>query len=219
MGWFKTTLWTEVRAAGSGDAKASQSVVERYRPVVVAYLIKRGRRPDDAEDLAQDVLVRLFTRGRLAAADRGLGRFRSYLLGVARNVLRESLRREQAQKRGGGQAPLSLAELEIDPAQPESSDEAFDACWLEGLMSRALDRLQAGSPRHYDLLQRTLSGQTPAQIAAATERSAGSVRVDLHRARKKLGDALRAEIATYAGSASEQAEELALIVAHLGQSL
>lgn len=219
MGWFKTTLWTEIRAAGAGDTQASEAVVERYRPVIRRYLLKRGSNHADAEDLAQEVLLRLFTQGRLAGADATRGRFRSYLLGITRNVLHETRRRAQALKRGGGAAPLSLADLETEPPAEEGDEAAFDACWLEALMGRALEALRQRSSRQYDLLKFTLADQSIAEIAAATGRTANAVRVDMHRARKRLGEALTAEISTYTNSSTERAEELAWLTGHLGQAL
>ncbi len=207
---FETTLWSRVEAAGTGRASAADELAGRYRPALVTWLTRhRGLSADDAEDLAQDVFVRLFSRDLLARADRDRGRFRSWLLGVTKNVLRERRERETAGKRGGGARPAALDDV-AEPAAAAESDDDFNAVFFGRLLDRALDELHRASPRQSEVLRlrvrEKLSGEA---IAARLGRTEGQVKSDLHRARERLARSIRAEIAAYASTPEEAADDLA----------
>ena len=215
MSQFRTTLWTRLHAAGAGDESALDAFVRRYRPPLVSFLSRRGLSPSAAEDAAQDVFLRLLRRDLLLQADASKGRFRSYLLGIALRVLSEQRRRDRAEKRGGGwdQVPLES----VAPASREAEAE-FEACWLQELMRRALAAVESGSPSLHEMLTYAAQGLGPSEIAAQTGRSPGAVRVALHRARKRLADELKQEVARYCSSEEEFAAEMQAFSRFLGES-
>ena len=57
---FPSTLWTLIRSAGAGRDAAVTDFVTRYRPAIVRFACRRWLDAARAEDVAQEVLVRVF---------------------------------------------------------------------------------------------------------------------------------------------------------------
>ena len=71
---FPTTIWTTIHQAGEQDTVALQDVAQRYRQPVLEFIRRRGFNGNDAEDICQDVFVRVLQGRVLAKADRQRGR-------------------------------------------------------------------------------------------------------------------------------------------------
>lgn len=215
MSEFQSTLWTVIRDAGRGEERALREFVLKYRAPVAAYIARRGW-ARDAEDLAQEVFLRLVQDGVLAKADPSKGRFRSLLLAVTRHVVGHHVERERAQKRGGGQ----VGSLEgIDVARPEA-DEPFDREWVAHLLEVALARLAREHENYHEAIRLALlEGKPWAQIAGALGKSEGDVANYIHRGKRKLVDYLQDQIRDYSASHQDYAEELAHLARLFPKSL
>jgi RNA polymerase sigma factor (sigma-70 family) len=90
-----------------------------YRGVILGWCQHRGLPPEDAEDLTQEVLLKLFQQLPHYRHDPARGRFRSWLKTVVNNALSDFWRRQQRRPEHaiGGTAFLeqqgSLAALEV----------------------------------------------------------------------------------------------------------
>ena len=85
-----TTRWSLIRQAHMVDrdaAEARKALVLRYAKAVRSYVGGMLRNREDADELAQDVVVRLL-KGDFAGADPTRGRFRDLLKTAARNMVR-----------------------------------------------------------------------------------------------------------------------------------
>src|SRR5262245_35208350 len=137
---FPTTLWSTLLTR---PHDAREAVFLRYRTPIYSFICNQGFDVNDAEDLTQEVFLRVCREEFLRAADRDKGRFRSLLLAVTRNViLKEYEKRAQRKK----QPP--------PPKPPETDDPGFDMLWVQNLVNLALERLMAegteGGPRAYE---------------------------------------------------------------------
>ncbi len=186
---FPTTIWTTIRQAGELDTAALQDVAVRYRQPVLEYIRRRGFQGNDAEDLCQDVFVRVLQGGVLAKADRNRGRFRSLLLSVTMHVILDRLRKKR-------EIPVE----DLEPPQRET--EAFDQVWALHLTERALERMRDEGSPYYDVLEGHLSGQS-------------QNRNKLWIARKKLAAQIRREVAYTCATPVDVEEELAYLGRYL----
>jgi RNA polymerase sigma factor (sigma-70 family) len=200
---FRTTLWSRLGEAAGGQPSALDDFARRYRPPVVAFLKGRGLSLADAEDVAQEVFLRLLSRDLLARGDASKGRFRNYLIGITLRVLSERRRHEGALKRGGGKRHVSL-----DEAPPPSVLAEFESLWLQELVQRALVCVEQASSLQHQVLSLAAEGLAPSEIAARTGGTDGATRVALHRGRKRLGQAIREEVAAYCSTKEEYTLEL-----------
>ena len=90
---FQSTICSRIRLVQQNDSRAVGDFVGRYRPVVVRFVRNAGFTEADAEDLAQEVFKRLLADDVIRKAEEDKGKFRSFLLAVTRNVIREARRR------------------------------------------------------------------------------------------------------------------------------
>jgi RNA polymerase sigma factor (sigma-70 family) len=146
---FPTTIWEDISSARKGDERELDHLLGRYRAPIVGFLRWKGCREHEAEDLAQEVLLRVSQPGFLQKVDPAKGRFRSLLLAVTRHVISEQARHENAERRGGGAHVLresdmaeTTANLYEKVAAPMPDDSVFDQLWVSELVSRALRGLE-----------------------------------------------------------------------------
>lgn len=205
---FNSTCWQMIDAAARGEREAMEALVDRYRPPIKSYLQRCGWSEADADDLAQEVVVRLWERV-VPQADAERGRFRGLLLTVTRNVAREHWRRGQAQKRGGDQAHVPLEEAR-DVELP--SESVFDREWLAYLLTRALGRLQREHSSYHAALSATLlEGLSYSEAAAKLGVNETKVRNGVHRGRQKVMGYLAEQVDEYAGGRAEHETEMGLL--------
>jgi len=189
---FQSTLWTVIRGADRGEEAALREFALKYRGPIVAYIARRGL-PNDAEDLTQEVFLRLLQDRVLAKADPSRGRFRSLLLAVTRHVISHHRERESAQKRGGGNV-RGLENVDVSSQEP---DESFDREWVGHLVEVALARLAREHPNYHEALRRSV-----------LEGESGIDHNLVHRGKKKVADYLREQIQEYSLSREDYEAEL-----------
>ena len=223
---FPSTRWTLLaQATMTGDAAGQEALsrlCENYRPPVVAFLNHKGVAPSEAEDWAQELFARLLTSRAWKRADPEKGKFRTFLLGILRNVMKSQHARDCAQKNGGGQAVLSLDALQDESAWEPSQEEEepcfeFDRAWAVRTLRSAFDSVRdtwhrAGKERAFQTYSRFLPGsQLPASYedaAAELGMEEGAVRTAVSRLRFELGEALRHQVALTVASSEAVDDEL-----------
>jgi len=201
---FQSTLWTLIRGADRGDEAALREFALKYRAPVVSYIARRGF-AGDAEDLSQEVFLRVFQDRVLSKADPSRGRFRSLILSITRHVIGHHVERQLAQKRGAGQVqPLDG----VDPASSDP-DESFDREWVGHLIEVSLARLAREHPPYHEALRRfLLEGSPVAAIAESLGKTEQDIHNHIHRGKKKLADYLREQVRDYSASREDYDEEL-----------
>ena len=234
--FFATTRWTVVLAAGQRRTpqadRALEELCRAYWYPLYAYIRRRGRTREDAEDLTQAFFAQFLEKNGLANVRADQGRFRAYLLACLKHFLANEWDKAQAQKRGGGALHLPLdwqtADGQFQAATPAASpDQAFDREWAVALLRLVIGRLEAecaaaGKAAEFTALKPFLmpglSGASCAQVASSLGWQEGAVRVAAHRLRKRYRELLREEIAqTLARPEFIEAETRALLEA-FGQS-
>lgn len=184
---------------------------------MLRYLELKGAGPQ-AEDLAQEVFLRLLAGPALERGLQARSTFRAFLLGLTHNVLLEHWRAARALKRGGGVTHVPFDLAEHDSAAPSQEADVFSRCWQEHVLRLALEQVREEHPRHGELLTRSAQGETPARIASELNRPLGQVRVDLHRARNRLAQRVREEIARLSSDRAEYELEVAALLQRLPSS-
>lgn len=228
---FPATEWSLLaRATLNGETAAAASLAEfcrRYREPVVRFICRRGTAPADAEDLAHDFILHLMEKSVLRRADPARGRFRSFLIGALVRFLRDAHQRRTAQKNGGVNPPVSLAELElagVEPALPPEDAAAFDREWAFALLQMTLEGLKRDYERDDQAAAfAVLSAYLPGSVAPpAYEESAARLgqplaafKTDVHRLRKRFRERLQREVAATITSPEDIESEFS----YLGQVL
>lgn len=164
-----------VDAAKAGDEAALAELYSLYFPRVYRYILARMGNPYDAEDLTEEVFLRV-----LDAIERFQWReapFSAWLFRIAHNAVISQRRKDGAR---GRSSPLSEA-LPVDSQGPEEMVENRLA--LNEIM-KAAETLPEAQRRVISL--RFAAGLTVAETARAMGKGEGNVKVIQHKAIAKL---------------------------------
>src|SRR6185503_19506545 len=179
---FATTRWTIVlRAAQDASPEGLAALTEVCRGYwypLYAYVRRQGFDPHTGQDLTQEFFAKLIEKKYLTGADRQRGRFRWFLITAFKCFLANEFDRVSAQKRGGGERPLSLEQMTAEeryaqePADTMNADLIYDRRWALDLLARARARLEeeyntGGKARRLELLCQFLPGEQPSASQAA----------------------------------------------------
>lgn len=172
--------------AQAGDHQAFAQLYSMHKRRIYSLCLRMVGNVAEAEDLTQEAFLQLH---RKIATFRGDSAFSTWLHRLAINVVLMQLRKK-------GLSLISLDEA-MEPAPEEGPGRSFGAPdpTLSGAIDRlALERAVAGLPAGYRLIfiLHDVEGFEHNEIAAMLDCSIGNSKSQLHKARLKLRDALRA---------------------------
>lgn len=166
-------------AAKRGDAAAFTLLVRRHERLVHGYLRARLATAADLDDLCQEVFVRLYT-GRTTPAERATAGLRPWILGIARNVLREHGRAAKRREHAWTELCLEIeSRAEADGADAGRFDEAI------ARLPGCLDGLGPSARQAIDLYYGG-GGARLRDVAMQMKRSEGAMKLLVHRARQAV---------------------------------
>ena len=218
-------------SAGRESAPALAELCTAYWYPLYAYARRKGRSPEEAEDLTQGFFAELLAKNWVVAADREKGRFRAFLLTAFKRHMGHERAKARAVKRGGGRAPLPLdfedgeRRYSLEPTHDLTPDRIYDRRWALTLLGRVLDGLEAemcasGRADLFAALRPHLTGEPDAaayrEIAARLGMSEGGLKTAAHRLRSRYRDRLRAEIADTVTDPADVEPEIRHLLEALG---
>jgi RNA polymerase sigma factor (sigma-70 family) len=166
---------------------AWQEFHARYAPAVAGFARNMGAKPQEVDDLIQDVMLGFYAHAPAFVYDPAKGRFRGYLKVCVFRALRERLRNNAKFK------ALPLEEVPEDDAQVE---ELWSQNWAHELLNRATQTVRTAYDNNNTFRafeMHVLQAKPVDEVAAALNMSEASVykakqRVTaaIHRAFKTL---------------------------------
>jgi RNA polymerase sigma-70 factor (ECF subfamily) len=166
-----------LRRIAEGDERAFATFYRAHLDAVVAYLRRRVPEPELAFDLAAETFAAVVTG---AGSYDGSGAPAAWLFGIARNKLRESLRRgrvEDAARRALGLEPIVFEDAAILRVEERAAAGGPE---LERLLRSLTEETRAA------LLARVVDGLDYDEIAARLQCSEQVVRQRVHRGLGRL---------------------------------
>jgi DNA-directed RNA polymerase specialized sigma24 family protein len=233
--WFATTHWSVVLTAGDSSAPGARAALERlcrtYWYSLYAYIRRKGRSPQDAQDLTQAFLASLLARHDFARAQPAKGKFRSFLLAALNHFLCDDWDKARAAKRGGGRSPLSLDETtsegryRLEPVDEMSAEKIFERRWALTLLEQARARLgqeyeAAGKAELYKrirVFEAGDKGPACAEVAAALGIGESTLRSHIFRLRRRFAQLVREEIAHTVSTPAEVEDEIRHLLSVIAQ--
>ncbi|GAA5494550.1 RNA polymerase sigma-70 factor, ECF subfamily [Rubritalea squalenifaciens DSM 18772] len=227
---FQPTRWTlvqRVKDACAGEAQeALNELCGMYWKPLYAYARGYGRSMEDAEDVVQGFMAKGVEKALFAAADREKGKMRTFLLTAFKRYLRDEHAKSIAVKRGEGK--VDTMDIAAEEARWEDSDAedptlSFDKRWALIVVESAREQLRKkyyreGKEDFYEALAQCLTGELDGgyqEVADQLGVSLSSVKVGVHRMRKRFGEMLRAEILETIGEGEDPDDELKYLIAVL----
>jgi RNA polymerase sigma-70 factor (ECF subfamily) len=167
----------------AGDLEAFAEIVERFQDMVHGLALSILRRPEDAEEAAQDAFVKLFRARDQFDSSRSL---EPWLLRIAGNACRDKLRRCRAANLPTARTDDGDLLLELpDPRQVQGAARHAVDHSVRGELEQLSDKVRLPLELKY------LRGLTNQQIAEALGVSVSSVKVQLARGKDILASRLQ----------------------------
>ena len=161
-----------------GDEGGATGLVTRHGRALARFLAASGAPPSDVDDLVQETFLRAF---RSVAGFRGQCQFRTWLLTIGGNVLKDWGRRA---------ARAKVVPLDDDlPAGGGTPHDDAVAAEAEGRLLAALRELPRLQREVF--LLRAQQGLEYDEIASALDTTPGAARVHYHHAVKRLKEQLQ----------------------------
>jgi RNA polymerase sigma-70 factor (ECF subfamily) len=172
-----------IRRAQGGDLEAFCRLARVYERRVYALALHYCRRPEDAEDLSQEVWLKAF---RSLGGFRRESAFYTWLCRITVNTFLNH-RRSGAVTRDGEKAAVRLDSLEDLLEEPSGVGDAEDDIQRKVLAGRVMSALgELTEQQRLIFLLKHREGLTCREVAEATGCSVGSVKKSLFRSLEKL---------------------------------
>lgn len=234
---FPLTRWTLIRRVQKGGGqeatKALDEICREYWYPIYAFARRQGFPRQDAEDVTQIFFQRLIASETIQAAQQEKGRMRTFMLSLLKKVISNRLRDAATEKRGGSPAAtISFEDMQAEErylreaSEVHDADAFFDRAWAEGVLGAAEKKLRddyvsADNGSAYDQLRGFLPlGENATPYASAAKKlgiNEGTLRLQVHRMRKRYAKLIEAEIAQTVDNASEVKAELEYLMTVVGQ--
>ena len=171
-----------VRAARAGDADAVGSLFDLHYSTIFRFIYVRTGRVEDAEDLAQEVFVRMV--GAIERYQERGAPFRAWLLQIAANLVRDHYRRR------GTRPPASSTDAPgFDIAGDDDPTETVARQLALRDVAKAMEKL---SPAEREVMQLRFGADlSVAETAAALGKNENTVKQLTFKALGKLRKALQ----------------------------
>jgi RNA polymerase sigma-70 factor (ECF subfamily) len=170
---------------GEGDHQAFRQLVERHQNAVIGTVAKMLGNPSEAEDIAQQVFLRIWRNAKRYRPD---AKFTTYLFTITRNLVFNETRRKSRKKE------VSSDEREENSNQlvAASPDRQPDAEILQAELQGAVDAAIASLPeaQRMAVVLRRYEQLSYEEIAAVLNLSVSAVKSLLFRARTSLRESL-----------------------------
>ena len=176
-----------LRLRDRSDLNAWREFSEIYQPLVFRLAQSKGFQHSDAQDIAQEVLVRVAGALERWEPDETKGTFRGWLYRIARNLMIDFLERGKRHPLAGGASGIvKLVEQQADKASMES--QTFDTEFRRQVFAWAVDRIRPSfQDTTWQAFWKTAVGEhSAADVAAELGMSIGAVYVARARVMKKL---------------------------------
>lgn len=175
--------WVRLIAAGGAAAeKAVVSLFREYRRPLLAFLIRHGVPPDQAEDVLQEAFIRV-VRG--ASGFRAEAAVSSWLYQIARNLAVDLARTPKREEQLDDEGWSYVADRVACTNEAEAA-QAIDDCVNQGFAAFARQH-----PERAEALRRAaLDGWSVREVAQFLSRTEAATREYLSQVRKRLREYL-----------------------------
>jgi RNA polymerase sigma factor (sigma-70 family) len=155
-----------------------------YRPMLFGFLRKQGLDEFDANDVVQDIFVKLL--GKIDTYDRTRCKFRTWLFGLALNTLIDKARRKTTYNKALDGWARNV--LQATPTDSVKMAEAWGKLHRTKILKHALEtvRVRTSTRTWACFEQRILRDRPGAEIAKELDITANVVFVNAHRVLKQV---------------------------------
>ena len=193
----KAAFLLTLQRAKEGDRKAFEEIYQLYHRRIYNAVYGMLSDPDDAQDVTQDVFIRLHDALPTLRADEA---FSTYLYRIALNLCRDRARRKKRVRFQSMDTPRTDSEGDVEPMEfPDMAKLPEEKLTNDELQSRVREAVQTLSVDHKAVIvMHHFQGMEVNDIANILKVPTGTVKSRLARGRDQLHRKLR----TYLGVAA-----------------
>ena len=171
----------------AGNKTIWRSFVERYRPLIVRYAMRAGLVEADAQDAAQHSLIAFCVSYQEGKYQRDQGRLRHWLFGIARNQIRNTIRKKPRRE-----IQMTSEADQTDFFEQVSGKDDGEALWeqewrdavLRQCLAEVGGEFDAKSLEAFDLF--ACRGLTAKEVGERLNMTPNAVFIAKHRIMKRL---------------------------------
>lgn len=172
--------------AATGNASAFETLVGRYSHRVFALIVRVTGSAPDAEELTQDVMMRVYNR---AIAFDGRSTVGTWIFRIAYNIAIDYTRRTAARPDHTlADTPLSDLDSRLHPIDESDADPRI------AILETAMQQLEAADRALLTLYY--YDSRSVAEIAEITHMTASNVKVRLMRLRNRLRESINSDLSS-----------------------
>ena len=172
------------RAQSGDDAEAFGQIFELHYRFVYKFIYAMLGEKEAAEELTQETFLGAF---RGIHSLRGEARLKTWLCGIAKNIVYKHLR---SSRKEGTKSADAIESLNVSDERTVSPDREFLSKELNYLIGAALNKLDADKRLVFTLKE--LQNLSYKEISEITGSNVSKLKVDLHRAKIEMRSLLRA---------------------------
>lgn len=185
--WGKARQEKLLKKAQQGDADAFEQLVAPYEQKIYALCLRLLAHREDAQDAAQETMLRLY---RALVSYRGEAQLGTFIYRVTANTCMDALRRRNVRACESLEALDDVGVVPVDDS-PGPEETILRAEENERL-SRAIDALS--DEMRLPLVLREIHALSYEEVAQTLGLEMGTVKSRIHRAREKLARMLSGEV-------------------------
>jgi len=169
-----------------GDRRAASEIFDHWHPKIFAFFLRKTGDRQGAEDLAQDIFIKVLTR--IETFEPKTGAFSAWIWGISKNALIDHYREKKAIRFSEMKGPEE-DEDEVDfPGKEVSYEDKIE-------VKRVLAAAESLDPDEKELFDlHHISGLSYSEISAIMGKSEAALRVYVHRLNLKLRKKLNEKI-------------------------
>lgn len=177
-----------------GNQFAWEEFVRLYGPLIYGFGLRRGVAVDDADDYAQDVLTQVSRSLESFSYDPEIGKFRSWLFQIARNIW---LKRGRTMGRRpglvGGSTIMRVAESDHAVDGAAELEKEWEAEYRRQIFARACEKVsESADAESWNTFWRTaVLGENCEEVAAELGIAIGTLYVRRSRMLARVKDAVQ----------------------------
>lgn len=179
-----------IAALAAGDPGALETLYNEYATLVITVINRMVRDRRIAEELLQEVFLRIWQHGETYEPERG--QVRSWILGVAHNLALNELRRQRRRPAIVSSQPETAGETGMpdDPIarMPDPGLQPDDIVWLRERRARLVDALGQLPDVQRAVIGLYANGYSQSEIASRLDEPLGTVKTRMRRGLLRLRD-------------------------------
>ena len=204
--------------------KAIEELCEIYWYPIYAFIRRKGRNVQDAQELTQSFFLKVLESGFFERANPENGKLRSFLMKSVSNFLVSDYRRSADAKGVFIEAidfELGERRFQSDSLSSETAEKLFEKRWATTLIDEVFERLEVDTRQKYGDLVASLmvshlrgnSGMSSLQeLAEKLELTEPAIKVRMHRLRQDYRKLLRKEVSDTIGPNDDVDSEIRSLI-------